>query len=401
MFPKKIKITSNQLNRLQENTRWLIEDVKGVNLPVHLINAIQSDKTSLGNHPTFPPDDESKFVYKLLFDRYSDVLWELTRVYPDLNLDDSRTELSKLLKQCYDLEKPVKSQLEMLVMTIVKEVFGVDKDDVDLTIELVDKIQSVDLNIPLKPESVDDVEFAGIEEIEGVNQEIYKRRMVNCLMQGIANRFTHLYEYFVKDITLMNDQLFPLYKKIIILNEYNLFIEDGNILNENEITSGSTSEVIIKTYDRSIVNVKGINFISLLHESIRAMLDLISFNSLPDDRNEVKYILKKSDFRLADKWDSIFGYPLWCKIEDLLGMGHDLTAPLIPYIFYEIVSQPVDDFNDLLVNVFANTKRGKEQLIELYDEIQYNIEKDMFDMELEEKRKSVSNDDKYFNIDTL
>ena len=395
---KKIKITPNQLNILKENTQWLIDDMKEIKLPIHIIKGIKQDKTSLGNHPAFPPDDESKFVYKLLSDRYSDVINKLHHALPDFNFDDSKTKLSKLLKECYKIEKPLKSQLEMLVMNIIKKIFQIDGNDIDMTIELVDVIPDSELGIPLRPESVDDVEFDGIEELENVNECIYKRRMVNCLMQGISNRIIHLNELYAKDIILMNDNLFPLYKKIIALNEYNLFNENPNILNENEVMNGSTSQVIVKTYDKSVITVKGINFLSLLYESIRAVLDLISFNGLPEDKKQAMYVIKKSDFRLAGKWDELFGIPLWFKIENKLQDNMNITT--IPYLFYEIVIN--ENFNNLLMNVFAGTKQGTTQLTSLYDNIQYNIEKELFDMELEEKRKSISNDDnKYFNIDDL
>jgi len=401
---KKIKITQNQLNVIKENKRLLMEDYGPgePTLPKHIITAIQLDKTSLGNHPAFPPDDENKFVIRLLLNSYSWIKNNLIKNFPDIDINDEtllKKTLSELLKRCYEIENPLKNQLEFIVMNIIKKMFDIDKNDVDLTIEMVDKIQNVDLKTPLKPESVEDVVFNGIEDIRGVNDEIYKRRMINCIMQGIANRIINLNEYYIKDIFKISDELLPLYKKILALNEYILYLEDANILNENEVTNGSISEVIVKTYDKSVVNVKGINFLSLLYETIRAILDLISFNGLPEDKSKATYIIKKSDFRLASKWDERFGIPLWYKIENQL--PKNLRVDVIPYLFYEIVTKPVEKFNDLLINVFADTKKGSIELMSLYDGIQYNLDKENFDNEIDEKRKSLSDDNKYFNIDEL
>jgi hypothetical protein len=220
-------------------------------------------------------------------------------------------------------------------------------------------------------------------------------------MQGIANRVIRLHEYYVNDIYKMDERLLTVYKKMIILNEMILFLENANVINEKETGCGSTSVVTVKTYDRSTINVKGINFIALLHETIRALLDLISFNALPSDKKKAKYVLKKSDFRLAEKWDMCLGIPLWFNIEKQLPLNFEKYFYTIPYLFYEIITQPVNDFNNLLINVFAGTRNGKEELEKLYSDIQHNMEKESFEVELETKRNKIKNENNFFDINEL
>ena len=42
-------------------------------LPKHIIKAVMSNDTSLGEHPAFPPEDEEKFIIKVLttYSKYS------------------------------------------------------------------------------------------------------------------------------------------------------------------------------------------------------------------------------------------------------------------------------------------------------------------------------------------
>ena len=391
---RKIIISERQLKMIQENIQSSIKD----GLPKKLLKQIYDGKTSLGNNPAFPPEDELKFEEKLLLPAYKHIVSDIEQLYPDFdknNIGEFKTELSKLLKRCKDIEQPLKSQLELLVMKIIKDIFNVTKDDVDLNIEMVDTITVNDIKMSLLPETTDEIEFDGIEDIKGLNDDIYKRRVVNCLMQGLSNRFIHLYELYIKDIFVLNDGLLPLYKRIITLNEYINFMEDANLVNENDITFGSTSDIMVKTNDKSTINVIGVNFISLLHESVRAMLELISVSGLPNDHNKMKYVLKKSDFRYATYWDIRFGISMWNKIEEKLGDSE--YADILPYLFYTIITKPTEDFNTLLQNILANTKQGKIELKSMIDGIRYKIDKDNFESDLEIKRNLIG-DDKYFTI---
>jgi hypothetical protein len=72
---------------IKENKNLLIEDVEHT-LPKHVIKSILLDKTSLGNHPAFPPDDENKFVTKLLKKSYSSNKNELLKLFPNIDPND-------------------------------------------------------------------------------------------------------------------------------------------------------------------------------------------------------------------------------------------------------------------------------------------------------------------------
>jgi len=393
---KKVILTENQRKIIQE----YIESNLKIGLPKEIVKAIELNKTSLGNHPSFPPEDEKKFEYKLLLKRYEQVLSNLNKLYPDQQNTDIpffKTELSKLLKECNELERPIKSQLEELCIATIKKIFNIDKNDVLLNVELVDSITKSDIKIPLQPESVDDIEFDGIEEIHGINDEIYKRRMVDCLMEGISDWYIHN-SIPIQDIYKLNPKLIFVYPSMCVINDYLSYNENINSYNEQKIMQGSTSEVIVKKNDRSVVNVKGVNFIALLYETIKAMFDLISFNGLPNNTDKMKYILKKSDFMLASGWDMLFGRPLWDLIADKTTGLKENWDDLVPFLFYEIITKPVPEFNEALQNIFANTKKGKELVSSLCDGIRYNLDKENFDDKINKEKQIYLNDNEYYSI---
>jgi hypothetical protein len=387
-------ITDKQLGVLYEH---YLKEQEVKKFPQHLLKAIAMNKTSIGSHPALPPEQEREFIHKVLVKRYEKILGNMNLVddATDLNdIDGLKTLLSKLVTETVKLEKPVKEQLEGVVMDIITDTFGITSKDVNLKLTMVDKISEDDIKLPLQPEDMDDVEFESIDDIVGINEEVYKRRMVNCLIQGIASQYLYTPENYVNKIYKINPQLLILYSKIIPLNDYITFVSDGNTYKQHQVTQGSASEVLIKSYDRSDVEVKGINFIALLHEAFKAMFDLISFNALPKGNvNNVKYILKKSDFALATPWDTKLGYPLWSLISNKI--PEEINAQLLtPYLFYELVTKPVKEFNTTLQNIFANTGSGTKNVVAMCKLIKNNLEREKFYKDFEKKKK---NDKDYFD----
>jgi hypothetical protein len=132
---------------------------------------------------------------------------------------------------------------------------------------LVDRIVPDDIKQPLQAEDDDDdIEFDGVEDIKGLNGEVYKRRIINALMDGVANFYVSNLKLFLYPIYELNPQLPEIYRKIQAINSVLIFYEDANVYNEKGMTQGSVSEVIIKQNDRSTISVKGINFIAMLYE---------------------------------------------------------------------------------------------------------------------------------------
>ena len=83
-------------------------------LPKHILMALRDNKTSLGEHPSYPPEEEEKFIVNLL----SKVFDEISG---DINIEDYDTiknELNKILGECKKLEKNNIQALEELCVKI-------------------------------------------------------------------------------------------------------------------------------------------------------------------------------------------------------------------------------------------------------------------------------------------
>jgi hypothetical protein len=374
---KRIIITEEKANELF--------DFEHVKLPKDIKKSLRDNKTSLGINPAFPPEDENRFDVKIILNRFKHVLEEYQNTDDSNNLspDYLANQLSLKLKLCKDIEKPIRNNLEIVCNNVIDKLFGIPDDTVIFKCSLVDDIQQDINKIRLTPENTDDMEFDGIEQIEGLTDEVYKRRLINSLILGGAVYYTNETDLFISEIYKLNPKLPELYHEILVLNNLLLFLKEDKKTDDNRKQGGSVTVDLGNTSKKTIIEAEGIIFPFLLTESIKGFMELFVSHGLPKSRKEALYVMKKADFVMAEAWDMRFGPALWKYIIDAMGTSN---SKLIPNVLYNIVSLPVTSFNKFMKEIFAKTKRGKEKMHELVELVENKLQMDDFDFKLNQKR---------------
>lgn len=106
-------------------------------------------------------------------------------------------------------------------------------------------------------------------------------------------------------------------------------------------------------------------------ESIKGMMEAFAAHGLPKNKKEASYVMSKADFLAAEPWDMRMGPILWDCFEEAM---QEKDTKMVPNIFVEIVSLPIDEFNNLMKEVFAKTKKSKKVFELVKQEIEERIE---------------------------
>ena len=69
-------------------------------LPKHILEALKENKTSLGEHPSYPPEEEEKFIVNLVTNTFN----ALSEKVGDKDYDTMKQELGQILGECKKLE---------------------------------------------------------------------------------------------------------------------------------------------------------------------------------------------------------------------------------------------------------------------------------------------------------
>lgn len=348
-------------------------------LPSDIIDKITNNRTSLGNNPSLPDIFDSPFLLNVTEKRFNETKQRLKNIgrIDDIEETDMYSALSALIKKCKEIETPYRSELERLCVNYVIDLFCVPSETVDIVVELTDNIDTGKSSIILDPLGGDDeLELNTLEDMFLLKGEIYKRRILDSLCMGGSMRLSNCINDFSDTLHKINPNLIKYYTQILALNEYLLFEkEDIGMSDENKMQLG-TVEVNLAAGDEKVkIEAQGVIMPILLNELIRGFMELFISHGLPKKKEIAMMVLGKSDFLKAEPWDMRVGPYLW----DLLSKSfNDINSNELPYLLKRISKLEVDNFNTLLKEVFAKTKRGKEIMSKLSFKAKKDVKYDKF-----------------------
>jgi hypothetical protein len=329
-------------------------------------------KTAIGDHPALPKGGVRGFDQKLLLDRFVEVVNRYKEAFgvEAINDDEVNPNIQKLLTDCRLTEKPHKKALVELAIKMVREEFDMDDDMVDIEADIV---EAVSLKPSLDRETADEEferEYESHDDIDNAEKEVMKRRMINALIQGASMKTNHMFNLVNDELMLLNPTLSGKYKKLMSAADYsyfkNLAPESGNH------TAGGVCNVESDGDIPKIV-VEALTFPVLIHELVKGVMELVSLHGFTEDDELNEFVMSQADFTGAEPSDMRMGPALWGKLMSAIEPD-DLKYK--HHIYHNIISMPVDEFNDCLREIFAGTKRGKQLVLDIVDDIKSGIELD-------------------------
>ena len=363
-----------------------------MNLPEHIVSALQSNATSLGKCKCFPQYEDCDFAVAIVSERYE----KLVEMIGSDNRGLLKRELSRLIGECKSIERECKGALEKLCTKVVTELFNIPDDTVDIKVSLVDKVDASSQR--MTPEESVDFTFDNIGDMNNLTGEIHKRRVLNALIVGAALDYAGRVSSYIKDLFEINPDLPSNYKRIMAYNELLSYVEEDTLSSDESASDGGKVDVSLGDPNSAVsIKAEGVIFPILLEETIKGILELAISHGLPHNKKKAMYVVGKADFKLAELWDMRLGTVLWAIIEKQIdGDGIEPN-----FLLMELSKLQCDDFNDIMTEIFAETRDGKEILNRIVDQIRHDKDKDDFDDFIKSKGSKHQIDDEFFEPDEL
>lgn len=331
---------------------------------------------SLGKHPAFPDDDESNFEEKLMSKRFKDVLKTFKRHHgvEEIDVDAFLKTQGDLMRKIISLEAKHEDELIEMAINMVREEFDVTEEDVIIEAKFtVDMSLNKDIN-KLKINPTTNIEFDSHDEFVQANKEVYKRRMVNALIQGSAKKTNHMFHMIDAELQELEPMLPNLYAKLMSAADYMYMVQDdhkprmiGGIVNvEFPKSEGDIPKIIVEAMTLPV----------LIHEIVKGVMEILSYHGLPKDPKIAQFVIDKADFMAAESWDMRLGPPIWEAFAEAIpaedfGLKH--------HVYVELVSLPVDEFNSTLKEILMGTRAGKAKIEEMLENVKDELKNDEFD----------------------
>lgn len=359
----------------------------------------------LGSHPAFPPSvGNQHFEEKIASSRFKDAISKAKRYTnsPTVGVN-SASKMMDALGKVIEIETPNRERLERLAVNLVKREMGI-KDEIDFIPELNrKKITTAGLSkTPKKEEGDLEMEFDDTAELENVEDEVKKRRMVNAITQGAAKKGHYMYHIVDNELSAIDPNLVSYYGIVMSVNDlFYWLLNDDTLSSMSDESNQQAGRVNIGIAgdendprpkneipkdslrnEKYYVYAQGIIFPTLVHELIKGVMEVLSFSSLPEYEDKEKqqkiqnYIMDRADFLKAESWDIRLGPGIWEKFLDAIGEDAD---EIKFYLYQEVIKMPTNEFNTFMKELLSGTKKGKETLSKLAGEIKRDIIKDRYE----------------------
>lgn len=363
----------------------------------------------------------SNFEELLASKRYQQIVANLSRytgITPGVGEENFGQIIGQMMgaqRQIANIEASHRTQLERLAIEVVMKEMGLEEGDIEFDAKITGTMMD---NEGFKgsdpseenPEEVE-VEKELFDELENLNLERAKRRLINAMMQGAAERGHYMYHLVGERIQQItgSDQLLNLYGIVISTADTSYWQMSNNML--GMITGGGSGEAqaggkesVDLDSDPPKVTARAINFPILVHELIKGTIEVIAgLHGQPGDFDTAEKVRDLEDTVDKEVWDLRLGPVIWDMMreqfpedvltnEDKVGM----QAIFLQHIF----KKPAKEFLVFMKEVLSGSDSGKRLMRELSDAINqmlndydYNEAIDKFDDDLNDISNGTDDDD--------
>jgi hypothetical protein len=373
------KITKKVLNEtyeIREEVNRLTEAIEydpqhPERMHPHIEQKLRDDSHHLGGNKSLPKSmDNRHYSEKVASKRFKDLVTKVKR-YWGVEVVDPRMamQVMQLLSQCMQLESAHKAELEQLAIDLIREEFDIPEDQVDIEAKLVSgKISDEGMQ---QSEEEEELDLDSEADIDRLNSEVQKRRMLNAIMQGAAKKGHYMFHMVDEQLTQIEPRLMDIYGKLMSMTDLTYWmIPDmtGGGGGGGDMKGGR--EYLDLSGDKPKIVAEAWIFPVLLNELIKGSMELLAAHGLPEDEREAQYVINKADTLDSEMWDMRLGPVMWEKFIDAIeGDAYDIKH----YLYYEVAQMPAEEFHTFMRELLAGSQKGKQMLVDLANDVQADI----------------------------
>lgn len=300
----------------------------------------------------------SKFVEHAVssqFERSKKILKNMGQI-DSVDAKTVEDAFQKIVVKCQTIESKNKDALEKLAANYVIDLFSVPDDTVQIEARLVSEVEGGDKISPVEPTD-GDIEVDSLDDLYGLDGEVVKRHFINALNMGAGMMISENVRGYLEELYDVDSRLPQLYKEALALNNYMLFKSPELGITDRTRNQIGLVNVEYGSPDKLVtISAQGTIFPVLLCELIRGFMELFSAHGLPKGREEMDYVIKKSDYLKAEPWEMRIGPYMW---EIFTSYFENSDTGDMPYIYKVLSALKPDTFFKVFSEMMAKTVKGK------------------------------------------
>jgi hypothetical protein len=412
------------LSLIQENINEMAMDYDTPDRPhTDVTSKLATGETPLKKVPLPRTGNEpnNNFQELLASERYRQVVAKVRQYTGDntpMNADRNVGQLAQTMMNAHNnivrTEMAHREELQQLAVELVTKEMGIPEGAFQFDVKIVGmgEIDDSDFNRenpeqqnePQMPEVNTEVEIDLMNDLEQLNLEKAKRRLINSMIQGASKKGHYMYHLVPERIQQItgSDNLVNQYGILMSIND-TLYWQLGDQTMQQMMSGGGIGgkEEVDRNTDPPTIRVRALNFPICVHEIIKGIMEVFAVQGQPSDEDMNQRVSESEDTLEKEMWDLRLGPAIWDRVrlqfpEDIL--TDENRVELQNYLFQGIVQLPAKKFLVFMKEVISSSENGKRLLNELMENIykKFNgeeIEEDTFDDDLDTLTDETDNDD--------
>lgn len=339
--------------------------------------ALRTREHILGNNNAYPknPIDPEKgnFEQQCAHKRFNDVIKKYqdatntgnvpTQTFLKMLSESLIMHVFHATQMSCEYEKPHRKALEDLAVDIVRTDFNIREGDVIFNV----KLKGLG-NVPFPPEMKQDEEemmeppeITEANYMYDVDDEVQKRRLINSLISGASKKGHYIFHLGKPELDAINNKLIPLYQLIMSANDISYWMMGESFVqmameSDDDVSHAGYEKITFNEDGIPVITVEAVNFPTLLHEIIKAVVELIATLALPDDKAMTNYIYDMADYVKAEMWYLRLGPVFWERLMDCIPVNH---AAIKSQLLGKLFEAETDDFNDIMRSAISTDNQQK------------------------------------------
>lgn len=345
-------------------------------------------ETSFKNVPLPPSEEEDiNFQELLASERYKQVVnkvKEYTGIQTPMVGEEGVMQLSGLMRSSLEniinTEREHKSDLEKLAVELVMKEMGIPEGKLQFDVKIVGlgEIDTTDFQKGGEESNIEPIEIEQdlMTDLETLNLERAKRRLINSMIQGSSKKGHYMYHMVdekIKEIT-GSDDLIKQYGILMSINDtlyWQLSDDTMKMMMNNDAIVGGKEKIDRNTTPPTIY-ARGVNFPILVHEIIKGVMEWLAVIGEPENPEIASKVSELEDTFEKETWDLRLGPAIWDRIrkqfpEEIL--VDENKRELQNFLLTKIFKLPARQFLVFMKEVISGSEQGKRLMSQMMDSI--------------------------------
>jgi hypothetical protein len=300
-------------------------------------------------------------------------------------------------------------ELEQLCERMIRDYFKIPQNKVQFDFKLVK--QAIKLNKSQTKEQLQQKEEELAEDVNELNPERAKRRLINAMTQGHAVDGTYLYERASTELdTIMGVrgivEKYSIFVSTMMLGYWQIPNERMASASSGEGEGGAGKTRIDTSTNPPTIHAEALIFPFLIHEAIKGVMEFLGKERNPENPENYEKAKDLEDTIQHEVWDIRLGPAIWRRLTNLFpeAIKNDEEKKKIQYYIYvNVANLPVKEFLLLFKEIMNGGDVGKTLIGAIYYDLSRKVDNETVTKsesdfrrlmdELVEKNKGESLDD--------